>query len=439
MKSSRYNLYFPHLAGGDLILYNTLRGSVFFVNKEGRNAIENAAVDQIDSSLCRELIEQGVLIDDDVDELMVFRVRRDQAKYGGADLHFVILTTYLCNLRCTYCFVPSLWRHWEKPVPTGTLKGDTLERIIKFIKVMAWERNCSSIIIDFVGLGEPLLTADSIIATIKDLDAFTAENNTSLKVNIVSNGTFVTEELLNILSDYNICFHITLDGPKDIHDKRRKYENGKGTYDRILKSLSLIVNYGINFIIRVNVDNDNFDSINQLLDELIEKLGPGRSIRFAAVLPPSQEGPWVNSCMSGQELDKLPQLWTLASQKGFTVIMPPLISYLSCGAMKANSYVIDLFADVYKCEGLAGNAMFKIGTINENGRLSELSHSYYQWMAIDQLEVEDCKQCALLPICGGACPELLYHYTGNCRQTSCMHNKKLIMQRTEFFLNRIYR
>ena len=62
---------------------------------------------------------------------------------------------------------------------------------------------------------------------------------------IVTNGTILTDGLLETIKEFNIKMTISLDGPKEINDKLRVDKNGKGTYDTILSNLNKMKAYGV--------------------------------------------------------------------------------------------------------------------------------------------------------------------------------------------------
>ena len=53
---------------------------------------------------------------------------------------------------------------------------------------------------------------------------------------------------------------ITLDGEKEIHDKRRVLCNGDGTFDVIVSNIKKFSEKGIRVKIRVNIDKENVDA-----------------------------------------------------------------------------------------------------------------------------------------------------------------------------------
>ncbi len=63
---------------------------------------------------------------------------------------------------------------------------------------------------------------------------------------------------------------VTLDGERKIHNKRRVFHDGSGSFDAIWQNIRLALEKQIEVYIRVNVDSDNLESLPALAD-LIEK------------------------------------------------------------------------------------------------------------------------------------------------------------------------
>lgn len=86
--------------------------------------------------------------------------------------------------------------------------------------------------------GEPLLLG---YAKLKYLifslrDALPDECSISLQ----TNGILIDKKILDLCSNTRTTISVSLDGPKDIHDKNRVGHAGKGTYDRVVQGLELL-------------------------------------------------------------------------------------------------------------------------------------------------------------------------------------------------------
>ena len=102
--------------------------------------------------------------------------------------------------------------------------------------------------------GEPLLLRNYEL--IDSILKFASERN--YPVGIVTNGTNLPQSspLLEKYRDSIGNVQITIDGPAPIHNKRRKFVSGEGTFEKIVKGVDLFLDLGIPTVMRVNVDLD---------------------------------------------------------------------------------------------------------------------------------------------------------------------------------------
>jgi uncharacterized protein len=119
-----------------------------------------------------------------------------------------------CNLDCSYCF------EGEKSDP----------KVIDFDHAVAWlERLPDNLSIDFYG-GEPLLQ----IPLIRRIIDWARLNGRTFRYTVTTNGQIVDEEFIDCyLKDFH-RIKISVDGPKEVHDRNR----GPGTFDKAMTLLS---------------------------------------------------------------------------------------------------------------------------------------------------------------------------------------------------------
>lgn len=108
----------------------------------------------------------------------------------------------------------------------------------------------------------------------------------------------------------NISFSITIDGVKEVHDRRRITVSGKGTFDRISDNVDLLLAEGFRAGIRMNLDNENVDAVPDFL-EYVTKRSWHRYPQFQISLSPvtNYTGFGVKHVMPPFELEA--RLWRL--------------------------------------------------------------------------------------------------------------------------------
>lgn len=201
--------------------------------------------------------------------------------------------TESCNLRCSYCTYGNRWH---------SHKHTTFETIKKALELID-QQFSEEIVIGFYG-GEPLLS----LPLIKQAVTFakTKFPESKLYFNMTTNGTLINEDVANFLIENKFHLLISLDGPKETHDRNRKHANGMGSYDKIMESLALLKDKSLEYFndfINFNMvvaPPINIDKINSfLLNEL--PLPPNRCTVSLAEQPNSEASAAINYSDSDYE------------------------------------------------------------------------------------------------------------------------------------------
>ncbi|MEG1058553.1 MAG: radical SAM protein, partial [Lactococcus sp.] len=152
--------------------------------------------------------------------------------------NFLIVPTYACNLKCIYCYEDSYLinqRGLTSDVMQLTNQFTTIDSIVS--KSGFHNRE---IAITLMG-GEPLLKTNvRIIETALELS-----KQRGYKVNVVTNGVDLGCFIDLFVNYFDVLSHIqiTLDGSQDVHDKRRIYRDGSGSFDIIWKNIKEAISY----------------------------------------------------------------------------------------------------------------------------------------------------------------------------------------------------
>jgi len=158
----------------------------------------------------------------------------EQIKWNMRNLtNFTFEVTQKCNLRCKYCiyggFYPNQRSHSNKEI-----NFETARNAIDYIFDLVKKNYRQEIIIGFYG-GEPLLN----FKTVKKIVKYATEifTNRAVRFTMTTNGTLLSNEIINYIIRNNFRILVSLDGPKKIHDSKRIFKNGKGSYEIIINNL----------------------------------------------------------------------------------------------------------------------------------------------------------------------------------------------------------
>ena len=121
------------------------------------------------------------------------------------------------------------------------------------------------IIISFYG-GEPLLEMKLIQECVTYSKKVFEGKKASF--NLTTNAVLLSEENIEYLSKEDFILTISLDGPKEVHDKNRKFVNSdSGTYDIVMRNLEKILDIAPDYIAKVTFnavldDESSFEDTN---------------------------------------------------------------------------------------------------------------------------------------------------------------------------------
>lgn len=179
--------------------------------------------------------------------------------------------TQNCNLRCKYCAYSGKYN--QRTHNRNNMSIDTLKKSIDF--VMERSDSVERLNIGFYG-GEPLLEFTKIRSSVEYINEKYAGRE--IDYSLTTNGTILNDEIIHffINNDFNVM--ISLDGPKEMHNKNRVFENGKGSFDTIMENLRYVKEYYPEFFKKISFntvvppENDykcinDFFSANEVLED----------------------------------------------------------------------------------------------------------------------------------------------------------------------------
>lgn len=410
MKKSRYN-YLAGLSDDTQLLFNFYTLNLLaLTNREAKIArkILNDPSVQPDnnSGLFDLLFTKGFIVNDNIDEFQTIKEERNRSTSDNRQLSLTILPSLNCNFSCPYCY---------EQRRSDTLQKNTHKALIDFTS-----RNLSqngTLSVDWFG-GEPLIYMNIIENLTEKFLKICNTKNAPYTATIITNGYLLNERTIEKLVSLKIQkMQVTLDGPPQIHNKRRPHKSGKHTFRVILEN---IINAAdrININIRMNVDQTNRLQINQLLD-ILESNNLQKKVGFylGHTLPYTKACTDVSgSCLSNEDYS-LVGLETLVRmlEHGFAYsYWIPKSKPNVCTADKNNSFVVSPDGHILQCWNEASESSRAIGHL-DNHKSSHMTKNAHAWKNIDPFSRKECSACVLMPICMGGCPYMYKEFkTSNC-------------------------
>jgi uncharacterized protein len=92
--------------------------------------------------------------------------------------------------------------------------------------------------VSFYG-GEPTLEWDLIEKAVRYLHDTDARRS-DMRFHVTTNASLLDERKIDFLTQHRGELTASLDGPAGVHDRMRRFQKGKGTFARVMKSLILM-------------------------------------------------------------------------------------------------------------------------------------------------------------------------------------------------------
>jgi uncharacterized protein len=403
-KISKYNQIMP-MGDGRYIAYSARSGALGLMDEKNyqtcqsvfekiRDGDESRFTPE-ESHLVRQLEYGRFIYHDYYDELKELKFQHHMARFDQSSLGLSIAPTLACNMDCGYCYEGN---------KKGRMQPEIIESILDFIETRAV--GLRSLDINWYG-GEPLLAMEIIEDLTESMLDLGEEYKFGFNASMITNGYLLTKENTDrLVNDFKVSnIQITLDGPSDIHNKKRPLKNGKDSFDTILKNIQYSAGK-MQVNIRVNIDKSfTVETIQKLLDELdqvglknIAGLYFGRIEAATSACSNISE-----SCYGAEDFSKIEtDFYRLLLENGFTITSLPQPMATVCFSQLISSHLIDPEGYIYKCYNYVGDLPRAMGNIKENINYSH--PNFTRLFNFDAFEDEECRSCSILPICMGGCP-----------------------------------
>jgi uncharacterized protein len=208
----------------------------------------------------------------------------DDAPLSAPPLHALSLAVaQKCNLGCTYCYA----QQGDFGTSARNMGQETALQAVDLLVDGA--QPGARLNLAFLG-GEPLVNRPVLQAATRHAACRAAERGVDIAFSITTNGTMLRPADGEFFEDYGFAVTISVDGPREAHDRLRPYKGGHGSYDRIMEKVRplLAMQRHMQVSARVTVTPTNL-MLRETLDQLIAE--GFYSVGFAPLLSaPSGRG-----------------------------------------------------------------------------------------------------------------------------------------------------
>ena len=161
-----------------------------------------------------------------------------------------------CNLNCSYCYFFNGKDNSYKNRP-AYITEENVEQLISFLSKGVDDLTIKKIVFGFHG-GEPLLYGKKNFDELCEKLTNKLSHKVKLSFSVQTNGLLLDPKWINIFHKHKVDIGISIDGPKEFHDKYRVDHFGIGSYDRLIKKIELLhslkVRFGILSVINPQIN-----------------------------------------------------------------------------------------------------------------------------------------------------------------------------------------
>jgi uncharacterized protein len=324
----------------------------------------------------------------------------------------------ICNLDCEYCFY--LRKENLYPGSSFRMSDELLENFVQqYIK----SQRIPQVNFAWQG-GEPTLMGLSFYRKAVAYQKKYASPEMQIENALQTNGTRLNDAWCQFFAENHFLIGISLDGPREMHDRYRKDKRGGDTFDRVVRGVKLLKKYHVDFNILTCVSTANVDQPLEVYQFLRDEIG-AEFIQFIPIVErtnadrPQQGGGLTQRSITGKQygdfLISIFNEWVRRDVgKVFVQMFDTALGHWlgtpgglcvfqeTCGQALA----IEHTGDLYSCDHfveprhLLGNIL-ETPMIELVGSQQQRAFGLNKKLSLPQY----CRECPVLFACNGGCPK----------------------------------
>ena len=347
----------------------------------------------------------------------------------------------LCNLDCHYCYYLDKAEIYGGHEPK--MSYEMLETTIReYIRANDEEE----VTFNWHG-GEPLVLGLDFYKKAVELERKYADGKKIFNT-LQTNGTLINYDTAEFFRDNNFLIGVSIDGPKDIHDKFRKDKGGFPTFDKVIKGIGILQRCGVQFNTMSTINKasegrglETYQFLKHIGSSFMQFMpvvehvkypvdAAGRSLKKMRpyIVDPATDGAelarWsVSSVGFGKFMCDIFDYWVRNDVGRYFVnlfdatlanhcnVMPGTCVYAKvCGG---NS-IIEHNGDIYPCDHFV-YPKYRLGNISEKSLREMMTSSEQIKFGLDKRGMlpSKCLRCKYEYLCHGECPKHRFNRTEN--------------------------
>jgi uncharacterized protein len=383
-----------------VVFFNKFSGALAIAKKDWITSRAEGEIDEV-------LHSHSLLLNPESESRYSARIAETLENYRRErGLNFYISPHFDCPMGCQYCFQQNVKSCAEH------LDIGHIEKIMDFTAKERERQGIDKVIIVFFG-GEPLLPQ----AFEFNDEMLRAARKRDYMVRIVTSGTTLTDRYLELLREHRPIItdiDITIDGPKDVHNRLRPLKSGAHSFEIIEESVKRLLAHGLPVSAKINVGRDNIGHVDELF-ATFARLRWTESPFFRVLINFVRDFGGIE--VQEQRLTESSAVLRLTSalnklapeiRAKVTIDSVKFLSYLAycllsktffsgepraafCNPDTKTTYSIGPDCSVYSCNWMVGKPEFANGTIFEGTKRGGATIP------------SPCDACPITTLCGGGC------------------------------------
>lgn len=250
---NKLDIFACQLSDGRILLYAPLANVVAEMEDDEMLALEHQAKSGLYSEELATLLQKQVGI--------------YQSQTPDKITELTILINQRCNFSCAYCYSANGRDNKEM----------SLEQLISIIDWFVDIKRGDSLDMTFSGGGDPVLSFNLVRQGIEYALKKALRLSIKLNVGIVTNGSAITSEQMDFISQYNIGLVVSCDIIEEVHNAQRSH------YDIVASTIDELCHRNIEFGIRSTITPLNVARQEEMVEVLHKRFPAIRRAAFEVV------------------------------------------------------------------------------------------------------------------------------------------------------------
>jgi len=287
------------------------------------------------------------------------------------------------------------------------MNKEVLERIIsKFLKFRFKES-----IFGWQG-GEPTLAGLDFYKEVVTLQQKYGDSGQLIGNALQTNGILINDEWGKFFDKYKFLVGLSLDGPKEVHDRYRKSAGGKNIWEKVMNAADCLKRNNVEFNILCVISKANVNRVKKIYDFFVNH--DFFHLQFIPALEVDQNEKIASFSISanqyGKFLCELFDLWKRDPHQTSIRLFNGIVAYKLgypkgvCTLEKkcADYLLIEWNGDVYPCDFFAQDK-YLLGNIMAQNFANLKQKRDNNFGSLKVKLSKDCKECDWLELCYGGC------------------------------------